>query len=80
MEKKGEIINQLAIIVDLIEKVNIDFISSGLEFNVNEKEFTRIYNYTSRKNGEAFVDLDKDTTDFYITISDVIIKINKSNV
>jgi hypothetical protein len=80
MEKKGEIINQLAIIVDLIEKVNIDFISSSIEFNVNEKEFTRIYNYTSRKNGEPFIDLDKDVTYFYITISDVIIKINKNNV
>lgn len=80
MEKKGEIINQLAVIVDLIEKVNINYISSTLEFNVNEKEFIRIYNYTSRKNGESFIDLENDVTDFFITISDIQIKINKNSV
>lgn len=79
MEKKGEVLNQLAIITDLIEKVNIDYNSATIVFNVKEDEFRRIYNYTSRKQGEKFVELKDDVKDFSIHISDVHVIINKSS-
>lgn len=80
MEKKGDILNQLAIITDLIEKINIDYISSTIIFNLNENEFENVYNYTARKNNDKFVPLKKDINDFILNISDVHIIINKSNV
>jgi hypothetical protein len=80
MEKKGEILNQLAIIADLIEKVNLNYNSATIVFNVKENEFKRIYNYTSRKNGDKFIELKDDVRDFLITINNVHVKINKSNV
>jgi len=80
MEKKGEILNQLAIITDLIENLNIKFDSAMIVFNVKDDEFKRIYNYTSRKQGDKFVELKEDVKDFSITISDVQVKINKNSV
>lgn len=80
MEKKGDALNQLAIIADLIEKVNIDYNSSTIIFNVNEKEFENVYNYTARRNNDTFVPLKKDVKDFTLNIGDVKIIINKNNV
>lgn len=80
MEKKGEILNQLAIITDLIENINIKFDSATIVFNVKDDEFKRIYNYTSRKQGDKFVELREDVKDFSINISDVHVKINKNSV
>lgn len=80
MEKKGDMLNQLAIITDLIEKVNFAFNTASIVFDVNKKEFNNIYNYTSRKTGDEFVPLKDDAKNFSINISDVQIIINKSNV
>lgn len=80
MEKKGDMLNQLAIIADLMEKVNIDYINTTIIFNVDEKEFENVYNYTARKNNDKFVPLKKDAKDFILNIGDVRIIINKSNV
>ena len=43
MEKKGEILNQLALISDLIEKVNADIKSNTIIFEVSKVEFERIF-------------------------------------
>lgn len=80
MEKKGEILNQLAIISDLVENVNIECVGATITFDVKEKEFINIYNYTSRKNGDVFIPLREDVKSFTIGISNVNIIINKSNV
>lgn len=80
MEKKGDTLNQLAIIADLIEKVNIDYINTTIIFNVDEKEFENVYNYTARKNNDTFVPLKKDAKDFILNIGDVRIIINKNSV
>ena len=80
MEKKGEVLNQLAIISDLVEKVNFDFNSATIIFNLNEKEFENVYNYTSRKKGETFVPFKKTVKDFVLNINDVKIIFNKNSV
>lgn len=80
MEKKGDMLNQLAIIADLMEKVNLNYSSSTIIFNVNEKEFENVYNYTARKNKDTFVPLKNDIKDFTLNIGDVRIVINKNNV
>ena len=79
-ENKGDILNQLAIITDLIEKVNFTFKTASIVFDVNKKEFNNIYNYTSRKTEDEFRPLKDDDKNFSINISDVQIIINKSNV
>ncbi len=43
MEKKGEILNQLAIISDLLENANIETESKTIIFEVNKEEFDRLY-------------------------------------
>ena len=80
MEKKGDMLNQLAIIADLMEKLNIDYNDSTIIFNVNEKEFENIYNYTSRKNNDIFIPLKSDINDFMLNIGDISIIFNKNNV
>lgn len=80
MEKKGDMLNQLAIIADLMEKLNIDYNDSTIIFNVNEKEFENIYNYTSRKNNDIFIPLKSDINDFILNIGDISIIFNKNNV
>lgn len=80
MEKKGDMLNQLAIIADLMEKLNIDYNDSTIIFNVNEKEFENIYNYTSRKNNDIFIPLKSDINDFILNIGDISIIFNKNSV
>lgn len=80
MEKKGDMLNQLAIIADLMEKVNIDYVATTIIFNVNEKEFENVYNYTARKNNETFVPLKKDIKDFTLNIGNIQIIVSKNNV
>lgn len=79
-EKKGDVLNQLAIIVDLIEKINLNYNRSRLFFYLNEKDFENFYNYSIRKYGEEYKPLKKDVNEFNIMIGDVEITINKSNV
>ena len=80
MKKKGEVLNQLAIIADLIENISLEYDSATITFNVNDDEFRRIYNYTSRKQGDKFVELKDDVKNFSINITDVHVIINKNSV
>lgn len=80
MEKKGEFLNQLAIIADLLEKVNINFMSSTIVFDVSKDEFQNVYNYISRKQGEKFIELRDDIKSFTVNIGETRVIINKSNV
>ena len=41
MEKKGELLNQLAIISDLLEKINTETISRTIVLELNKEEFEK---------------------------------------
>jgi hypothetical protein len=77
MEKKGDLLNQLAIIVDLIEKINIEPNNKRLIFNLNDNDFIEVYNYFEKKYSKRTEKL-KDT--FTIIIESVEIIFNRNNV
>jgi len=41
MEKKGDLLNQFAIISDLVEKVNMEFENSTMVFELSDNEFVK---------------------------------------
>jgi hypothetical protein len=49
MEKKGDLLNQLAIISDLVEKINLETGSSTLVLELSELEFFKVYDYVCKK-------------------------------
>lgn len=77
MSKKGDLLNQLAIISDLVEKLNSEIKSSTLVFEVSKVEFEKIFEYIEKKNNRK-TDLPKNK--FTITIGNVDIVFSTSNV
>jgi hypothetical protein len=77
MEKKGDMLNQLAIIVDLLEKINADAKSTTLVFEVSRMEFDRIFEYFQKKNNKRSEKT--KTTSFNITIGNVDVVFNTNN-
>lgn len=77
MEKKGDLFNQLAIISDLLEKVNIESKNQTIVIELPEKEFFRIYKIVESK--VRFV-TGKPQNTFNVRIGDVNIVFNMSNV
>ena len=49
MEKKGNFFNQIAIISDLLEKINLESESRTVIFELKEDEFNRIFNLNVEK-------------------------------
>lgn len=49
MEKKGDLLNQLAIISDLCEKMNIESKSTTLVVELDEKPYLDTFNYFLNK-------------------------------
>lgn len=80
MEKKGDILNQLALITDLIEKINMDHISSEIIFVLNKEEMSDVFDYISKKNGTTSIIGKNEIKSFSINIGGVKITFNKSNV
>ena len=76
MEKKGEIINQLALISDLIEKVNADIKSNTIIFEVSKVEFERIFELMQKKYNRK---PQKVKNSFTISIGEVDVIFNTSN-
>lgn len=76
-QKKGEILNQLAIISDLLEKVNIEVKNTSVLLEVSEDEFERVRQYISVKQK---VDLESDETVFSIVIGDIDFVFSKNSV
>ena len=68
MEKKGELLNQLAIISDLLEKANINSITQTIMFELDEKEFINVFEYIQKKYGRK---IDKPNNTFSIRIGQV---------
>ena len=77
MEKKGELLNQFAIISDLLDKVNVELDTRTIILSLSENEFKRIFDYTQKKQNKL-EKLPKDS--FTITIGNVDILFNKNNV
>jgi hypothetical protein len=76
MEKKGEILNQLALISDLIEKVNADIKSNTIIFEVSKVEFERIFELMQKKYNRK---PQKVKNSFTISIGKVDVIFNTSN-
>jgi hypothetical protein len=77
MEKKGELLNQLAIISDLLEKLNTNTESTTIILNLKEEEFLRAFNVIQKKYGRS---IEKPETTFTISIGEVDIVFNMNNV
>jgi hypothetical protein len=77
MEKRGNLLNQLAIIADLIEKMDSNTKSNTIIFEVSKIEFDRVFEYFERKQNKK-TETPKNT--FSIKIGEVDIVFNTSNV
>ena len=77
MEKKGELLNQLAIISDLIENLNTEAESKILTLELNSEAFSNAFVLIQKKYGRK---MEKPKDSFSITIGMVDIIFNKSNV
>jgi len=77
--KKGDVLTQLALISDLLEKVNMEASDTGVFFVVDREEFNRIFDLISQK---AKIKLDQVNDRFSVQIGMVeyVFSINKSNV
>lgn len=76
MEKKGELLNQLAMIVDLIEKINTQTQSNTLIFELSKMEFDKVFDYFEKKYDRK---TSKPKNSFNITIGKVDVVFNTSN-
>lgn len=77
MEKKGDLLNQLAIISDLIEKVNAETKSSTIVFELSQMEYDNVFDVVQKKYGTR---MEKPKSSFSITIGMVDIVFNTNNV
>lgn len=76
MEKKGELLNQLALISDLLEKANVDAKSKTVIIELDEKNFIDTFSSIQQKYGRS---IDKPQNTFSIRIGDVDIVFNTNN-
>lgn len=80
MEKKGEILNQLALIADLLEKANIESTSTSVIFVLNEKDFNGMYEKITKKTKSDIPSENKETS-FSVKIGDIeyVFGLSKNN-
>jgi hypothetical protein len=76
-KKKGDILNQLAIISDLLEKVNVEVKNTSVLLEVTNEEFDRVRKYISIKQK---VDLEDNESVFSIVIGDIGFVFSKNSV
>jgi len=77
MEKKGELLNQLAIITDLLEKINIETKSTTIVFELSNIDFNKVFELIQKKYGTK---LENPNGKFSIKIGEVDIVFNTNNV
>jgi hypothetical protein len=77
-EKKGDLLNQLAIISDLLEKINLGTINTTAFFEVDDNEYDKVKKYLSKKY-EGSID-DEDSGTFSIVIGDIPFVFSKNSV
>jgi hypothetical protein len=76
-DKKGEILNQLAIISDLLEKANLVSTGTTINFFLERAEFNRIYNTVYSKS-KLSTQPPKNT--FNVKIGEITMIFNTSSV
>jgi hypothetical protein len=76
MEKKGELLNQLALISDLIENLNADIKSNTIVFEVSKVEFERILEIVEKKYNRKS---QKVKNSFTLSIGKIDVVFNTSN-
>lgn len=76
MEKKGDFFNQVAIISDLLEKINLESETKTVIFELNESEFNRVYKLISEKTKKNITTVKNK---FSIVIGEVNIIFSKSS-
>lgn len=76
MEKKGELLNQLALISDLIENLNADIKSNTIVFEVSKVEFERILEIIEKKYNRKS---QKVKNSFTLSIGKIDVVFNTSN-
>jgi len=81
MEKKGEILNQLAIISDLLEKANIESENTTVIFTLSETDLNKIYTKVTKKI-KSQSSSEKTETTFSVKIGEIefVFTLNKNNV
>jgi hypothetical protein len=77
MEKKGDLLNQLAIISDLLEKLNAETETRTIILELSEQDFIKTFETIQKKYGRK---MDKPQNTFTINIGTVDIIFNTSNV
>jgi hypothetical protein len=77
MEKKGELLNQLAIISDLLEKINTNTESKTIILELPESDFKNAFDTVQKKYNRK---MEKPKNSFSISIGEVDIVFNMSNV
>lgn len=80
MERKGDLLNQLAIITDLIEKINTETISSTIIMELSNEEFDKVFDYLEKKNSQTQKKTKRPTNTFTISLGQSDIIFNRSNV
>jgi hypothetical protein len=76
MEKRGDLLNQLAIISDLLENMNLETKSTTIILETNDIQFESALEYVQKKYGKK---IDEVNDTFTITIGFVDIIFNKSS-
>jgi hypothetical protein len=76
MEKRGEILNQLAIISDLLENINLESETTSVIFMLESKDFDKMFEMISKKTKTKSKELE-DT--FSIKISEINFVFNRNN-
>ncbi len=76
MEKKGDILKQLAIISDLLEHININTLFTSVVFDMDNKDFNEIYEKISKKTSVGSTNLDNV---FTVKIGEVNFVFNKNS-
>ena len=76
MEKKGDLLNQLALISDLIENLNADIKSNTIIFEVSKVEFERVLEVIEKKYNRRG---QKVKNSFTISIGKIDVIFNTSN-
>jgi hypothetical protein len=77
MEKKGDLLNQLAIISDLLEKINCETETNTIVLEMSEEEFMKTFQLIQKKYGRK---MDKPQNTFSIRIGGVDIVFNTNSV
>ena len=79
MEKKGNILTQLALISDLFERANMVTTTVSTFLTVDETEFARLFNLFSKK-ANARLNVNNDKFTVKIGVVEYIFTLNKNSV